>query len=817
MATSRAQPHDPFVVNSAPSQVLEANRLLELLLELDGAEREEELLRSTHGKPELEALVRRLLTYASMEDSLPDVRDSLRSAAEGAILGSGLTPGLTIGNYSLVERVGAGGHGEVWLAERKLDELVQRVAIKFLIEHQRESRSFARFRREQSILAQLNHPSIAKILDVGVTHSGRPYFAMEFVDGMPIDQWCDQHNLDIRERLTLFTHVVDAVSHAHAALILHRDIKPGNVLVDKSGFPKLLDFGIAKLLQDTSADLTEPGASPVTLGFASPEQLGGKSVSVTTDVYQLGVLLYLLVSGLRPQPSAGVSREELLQLTNFPAEPPSRQLQRLLKSRDEQAQSIAHQRRRQARQLIRDLERDVDFIVSKAIAVDPSDRYQSAAQLTDDVNSFLQGLPVRARKREWRYIALKAVYRHPAAALLGFALFASLVVFSVLISKVALDLDASRRSALLRGELSDRVLHEVVTALRELEPDLSGFEGSIARKALDRVAESNPSLFGEDPATQSQLRIILGRGYDTLWAIDKAQKQYELVLESVDSLPAAEQSRIKAQALNGLGRTHSISGDFDKAEELFKSVLAINGNSSDLEYQSIQALRGLSAIEDGRGNQSESRRMIGEALQRSDVLLGPAHPETIRLRFNTALVLIGEQALASREDIEGAQQALHTIRRLAPASIGDRHTLLLATNLLLGRSYCYLREYARCSELLREQLPIASQVLGEQSLSVLKARAEFGLALVMNGESESGLTELSDAASVFNKRWNGNGTHPVRHDFGINLAIARLAMGSEEQALAELVRFNVDQDLVTDTPELKAISEQFRERQSAPN
>ena len=300
--------------------------------------------------------------------------------------------GRNFGPYHVIELLGRGGMGSVWRAERRDGGFQQQVAIKLLASALPSEEALQRFSRERQILARLQHPNIARVLDGGSV-DGAPWFAMDLVEGVALDEYARQAVLSFEQTLRVFARVVGAVQFAHQNLIVHRDLKPSNILVDASGEPKLLDFGVAKLL-DEGIDLTLSRA-PLSMAYAAPEQIVGKTITTATDIYSLGVILYELLSGSRPHKARGNSSLALMQaITDTDPMPPSR--------------AAGPQTTRNARRLRGDL----DTIVLKCLNRDPARRYASAQALADDIEAYLQQLPIRARPESWRYRSAKFLRRH---------------------------------------------------------------------------------------------------------------------------------------------------------------------------------------------------------------------------------------------------------------------------------------------------------------------------------------------------------------------------------------------------------------------
>lgn len=346
-----------------------------------------------------------------------------------------------IGPYRILHRIGRGGMGNVYCATNEKGSVKRRVAIKVIRKGLDTEDILKRFTFEQQVLASLNHPSIAKIFDSGETADGRPYFVMEYIDGQPIDEYCDNQNLSIEQRLELFAKVCEAVQHAHVNLVVHRDIKPANILVTADGTPKLLDFGIAKITNADMARLTMatgPGVRLMTPAYASPEQVKGQSVTTLSDVYALGVLLYELLVGCPPYQIETLLEQEIIRIIceNEP-ERPSRLIDRIrtkgdtefLNNKKETVSTVAKHRGTRPDTLKRRLSGDLDDIIMMAMEKSPSRRYRSAEDFSEDVKRHVEGLPIRARRsrRRFLYVAQKHARRHPFAVLASAAAVLAIV------------------------------------------------------------------------------------------------------------------------------------------------------------------------------------------------------------------------------------------------------------------------------------------------------------------------------------------------------------------------------------------------------
>jgi serine/threonine protein kinase len=437
---------------------------------------------------ELRAEVESLLRAESAKEI--SLATAIESAASSMLEGSALL-GARLGAYRVIREIGFGGMGAVYLAERADDQYHKRVAVKVVKRGMDTAEVLARFRHERQILADLDHPYIARLVDAGTTPDGRPFFVMEHVDGRPIDVYCRDENLNLEARLRLFLRVCEAVSYAHRSLVVHRDLKPRNILVTPEGIPKLLDFGVAKLLAaERDSGLTSAGftTGPLTPEYASPEQVLGLPITTTTDVYSLGAVLFELLTGTRPRRLETGTPAELKQAIDQAVPRPSA--------------------------IVPKLNGDLDNIVLMAMRRDENRRYQSVDQLAEDIRRHLDGRPVIARQDSLAYRTGRFIRRHK------FALSAAALVFASLLGAVAISLrearqaEASRRVAERRltqmVELANRSLFDVHSAIERLPGSTA------ARRQI--VATTLQFLEGlsKDAGDDERLRYVLSAAYSKI-------------------------------------------------------------------------------------------------------------------------------------------------------------------------------------------------------------------------------------------------------------------------------------------------------------
>lgn len=518
--------------------------LLQRALDLPAAARKDFLQRSC--PEDLRSKVERLLSLSEGDETLAQEAETRAGWDPRAVLQSPLVVGMDdaarppserIGPYRLVEELGRGGMGVVYLAERADGQFDQRVALKvarsaILVTDD----ALLRFKTERQILAALEHPSIARLLDGGVTEQGLPYFVMEMVEGEPIDRYCDKRRLSLRCRLELFLDVASAVDAAHRKLVVHRDIKPSNVMVSETGAVKLLDFGIAKpldpsLFETRDVVQTQDALSVMTPAYASPEQFRGELISIESDVYQLGALLYLMLTGSRPYRTEGLPMAQVvLKICDEPVTAPSRRLIAGAGEGDDDPSVWAAARGTDQGRLQRALAGDLDTIVLKALRKEPARRYASAAALADDVRRYLDGRPVLARGDAWTYRIGKLLSRHRGAAL---ATCLGLLSAASLLSWVAVErhraADRAELSRHLGEELKDmewrfRVaqmapLHSIEEEKRRIRDRieaLSELGGAIGERAVGPVAYAvgrGHLLLGEPRRAVDHLRAAHDSDY----------------------------------------------------------------------------------------------------------------------------------------------------------------------------------------------------------------------------------------------------------------------------------------------------------------
>ncbi len=682
---------------------------------------------------------------------------------EGAVLAPGLAQaqplaGQVLGAYRLVSLIGQGGMGSVWLAERCDGRFEGRAAVKLLNVGLMGPEGKGRFRREGTLLARVRHPSIAHLVDAGVSEAGQPYLVLEYVDGKRIDQYCDEHSLGVEARLRLFLDVLEAVAHAHANLVVHRDIKPANVLVSTDGQVKLLDFGIAKLIQRDSTwgandpagsrSITLDGKTALTPEFAAPEQLSGGDVTTATDVYALGVLLYVMLSGQHPAGRALQSPATLIKAI-VDTEPP-RVSDAVVAATEPQEELTRHASRcgTTPGRLRRALRGDLDTIVAKALKKAPAERYGSVSAFAEDVSRLLRQEPISARPDSIWYRAHRFVQRHATAV----AASAGVVL---LVAGLTADhtrrLAAERDRAQREADKAAKVSEALTALLIGADPiaTSSTREGLTVRRLLDAGAERVQNGLRGEPEAEAEIFTVLGRIYRRFGMYDKAQQLLEQATASAQVVFGAEHVRV-AQALNDLGALLTERGDYATAEQYLQRALAmrrkllgsehadvavtlvelgrvyqdlgLGGRSEPLQREALAirrkvlgeedretavSLSGLASVMRLNGDLDSAELLLWHTLELNRKTRGEGNPNTGTTLHDLGLIA------AQRGDYASAQSLFEQAMETHRASLGDQHPYQATTLNNLAHIWSAQGQYDRAASALTEALDMALPVLGK--------------------------------------------------------------------------------------------------------
>ncbi len=730
-------------VPTPPQRWEEIDQLLSAALERPAAEREAFVAKAAGDDTELCREVLALLqSSAEAEAVLGESATSFAAPLLTALRSDSgddewtRAAGERLGPYRILEEIGRGGMGAVYLADRADEDFEQRVAIKLVKRGMDTDEVLRRFRYERQILASLEHPNIARLYDGGMSHDGRPYLVMEYIEGRPITAYCDAHRLGVDARVALFRTVCQAVQYAHQKLVVHRDIKPSNILVTEQGSVKLLDFGIAKLLGGEalpSAPLTRPEVRLLTPEYASPEQFRGTPVTTASDVYALGVVLYELLTGRRPLRPEGEREPER----------PSAVVAR----RDEQATGVAEGWGTTVDRLQRRLRGDLDTITLKALAPEPERRYHSVEQFLEDVRRHVEGLPVAARPATVAYRARKYVGRHRVGVVMG-TTFALLIATLVLLhnaritrerNRAQLEADKARASVefmveLFEGADPDRALGDTLTVFELLERGAAQMEHGLVRQPAVRAAIQNVlgTLYAKLgdykralPLLEGALatrRKVYGAEHEEITQVqrdlaDLLSKQGEYA--AADSLfrraLASERKRSGSESpslaaiLNQWGHMLAYSGKYEEAKPLFQEALGILSNSHGDHRREMAASKyGLATLHFRAGEYDQAEPLFREVLATRRELYGDLHNQVI-----DALEDLGN-TLHEKGDFPAAEHLLREALEKRQKLFGPDHPAVSTALNNLALVPSALGDYGRADSMLRASLAIVEKHVGRE-------------------------------------------------------------------------------------------------------
>jgi serine/threonine-protein kinase len=681
---------------SATARLLAAlEPLLDEALDLAPADRAAWLAELRARTPDLAHEIETLL---AAEDGL-DARGFLSGGATAEL--SRPLPSLAgrrLGAYTLERPLGQGGMGSVWLARRSDGRYEGTAAVKLLNLALLDPVGSERFRREGTALASLAHPNIARLGDAGVTDDGQPYLVLEHVEGRPIDVYCDEERLSPERRIALFLQVLGAVAHAHANLIVHRDLKPANILVTRDGTVKLLDFGIAKLLVDGAASgtetptLTEVAGGALTPQYAAPEQVSGGRVTTATDVYALGVLLYLLLAGRHPTGDGSRSAAEHLKAI-VDTEPP--RLSVAATNAAARATSLDQMRRLYAG--------DLDNIVAKALKKNPDERYASVGAFADDLRRYMNHEPVRARPDSVRYRAGKFVRRNR----IGVAVGAVGVLALVLAAARERQLRGRAEGEARKAVAVEQFLLSVFGAADPFAAPETKAADVTARALLDRGARRIDTALTAQPEVRADLREALGRVYDNLGLYDSAAAQLRRSLAERRALHGARHPDV-AQAMDRLGVVLTKQDRFADADTLLRGALEQRrrhyGNQNDTTAESIEHLADLLRL---RSDLAAAEPLYREALAIRRAVHGADDPSVASTQIQLAELLVAKGAYDTAAALFRGALAIR-VRRL-----GEDHPLTGEALQTLAGAEEHLGHYDEAERLYRRALAAQRKTLGE--------------------------------------------------------------------------------------------------------
>jgi serine/threonine protein kinase len=720
---------------------LKVEAALNAALELEPVRRREFLDQMGASTPELRREVESLLVCEEKADSFlaaPAIAFSSDFFDDDEGVDS--RAGQTIGHYRILREIGRGGMGAVFLGVRADAQYQKRVAIKLVRRGMDSDDILRRFRNERQILASLDHPNIARLLDGGTTDDGLPYLVMEYVEGTPVTKYCDRQHLTTNERLELFRTICAAVQHAHQNLVVHRDLKPSNILITSDGTPKLLDFGIAKVLNPelsaTSIENTRTELRVLTPDYASPEQLRGEQLTTASDVYSLGVVLYELLTGHHPYRATKAPPHELARiiLDQEPTKPSTAvgHTEKVARGDTEPEititpETVSRVRDTQPDKLRRRLAGDLDNIVLMALRKEPRRRYESASQLAADIGRHMDGLPVIARKDTFKYRATKFVRRNR----LGVA--AAVVILLSLLSGIAVSLWQVKRvneQAKIAAHERDRARVEAAKAERInaflqgvlgfsnrgwLSPNPQRNREATITDALNEASRRAETELADQPEVLAAVLFSLGQSYiGQQNKLDVAEQHLRKSLE-IRRRVLGSLHQDTATSMSALGEFLVGMGKFDEAESLGREAVAVFRRARQTGVVNSQgfaiSLNTVGTALISKGDAAGGEQFMREALEASANFTGVARAGRGIMYSNLSV------ALGNQGDIDGAiaalQMSLEEYRRVP----GDRQGLEVGMTLGNLASFLIIRgDYAEAEPLLRESLDIHQKVMDGKHL-----------------------------------------------------------------------------------------------------
>ena len=664
--------------------------------------------------------------------------------------------GKVVGNYKLTSVLGHGGTGTVYLAERSDRQYSAQVAVKIVDGATVHGDLGMRFRAERQILASLNHPNIARLVDAGDTDDGQPFLIMEYVHGEPVDRYCDRQQLDLHRRLELFLEVCSAVQYAHQNLIIHRDLKPANILVTTDGKAKLLDFGIAKLL-DVSASsaaalaLTRMNDRLLTPEYASPEQILGRMVTTASDVYALGVVLYELLTGLRPYvvPASASQLELERSICITDPQRPSAVVRRAIEAGPVDGQSniaaIALARGLSPDRLHRRLIGDIDAIIMRALRKEPEHRYGSIEQFANDIRRYLNREPVQARQGNWFYYSQRFVRRHAIGVSAGATFVALILAFGVTMSIQRERIAEERDRATQESDRAERVSEFMLGVFAAAEPFTSEGREITATELLDQAARSIQADLAEQPEVRARLMESIGKAYRRQGQPERAVVHFEesLLIRERAQLPRdAQTGSILTEmsiALRQVGRLE------DANEKLTEALEVLRTAGAERTLQGAQLLATLGQLELSRGDPKRAHDYLTRALEQAKEIAGP--------RDSLVAMILTDISSARSwiDDIDGAERAAREAVSIYRETIPERHPDRVMADYLLARILNLQGKTEEAAHLFEQALISQRLLFGKESTRAGDTMTELAQVRLHQDRVEEATTLMAEALEISRK------------------------------------------------------------------
>ncbi|HMN44943.1 MAG TPA: serine/threonine-protein kinase [Povalibacter sp.] len=719
-----------------------------------------------------ETLLSRVLLVLSEDD--PAAWDDLEGEAPTGIAVEPIE-GQRLGPYRIVRKLGSGGMGDVYLAERADEEYQQRVAIKLVRAGAFTPQIQGRLRTERQILAKLQHPNIARLLDGGRAPDGTPYLVMEYIEGDPIDVYCDQRRLTLNERIALVRTVCAAVHYAHQNLIVHRDLKPSNILITPVGEVKLLDFGIAKLLDTRHSAhtlaVTHMDYRVMTPAHASPEQVRGDTITTASDIYVLGVLLFELLSGRKPFQLIGSRLTDMERIICEQEPPlPSAMIERARQESPDVLASIVACRSTTASRLQRELRGDLDNIVLMAMRKNPLRRYRSAEQLSADLEHHLNGEPVEATRDSWLYRTRKFVARHTLPVVASAIAVLLLATFAVITFIQARHLARERDVVAAERSRAEQVSSFLVELFQLSDPSKSRGNQVTARELLDIGARRVNIGLADQPETRATLLGTIGRVYSSLGLYPDSVGLLEEALKSRIAIHGPEHEEV-AEAMVALGSVLCEQGKLDECERQLSGALAMQ-----------QKLKGPTAVDIAptllayaKLSQQRGALDVAEKYYEQSLALYRRNGQE---RSTEAASTMNEMAglYVYRSDFAKAETLYRAALDIDRQTLGQDHPQVAMHVHDIAVALQMQGKLPEAEPLYAESTQMLRRILGPTHPTTLDALANYGRYLRRTGDLERAEQVLNDV--LVNDRTARGAQHPfVGHDL-VSIANVRLDRGN---------------------------------------
>ena len=765
-------------------------------VELSGEERED-FLNSACQDPEIKKeIISLLLSHDKSENFLEDPTITPEQISDN----NTFFIGKTFGRYKIENLIARGGMGLVYLGLRD-DEVKQKAAVKIINPGVASETVIKRFQNERQTLANLNHPNISRLLDGGITDDGIQYLVMEYIDGIPIDEYCDQNKLNIGERLNLFLKVASIVQYAHQNLVVHRDLKPNNILITQDGEPKLLDFGIAKILTSEGKEnetLTHKGMWNLTPEFASPEQIKGETITTSSDVYSLGIILYRLLTGHNPYRIKSLIHSDISKIiTQTEPTKPSEIIYKTVEniSGEERTEinpeSISKTREGNVDKLHKKLIGDLDNIVSMAIRKEADRRYTSVDHFAEDIRSYLDDKPVKAHKDSFSYRSKKFIRRNKIAVISAAIIF---IIINTGLGGILWQAHLAaieRDNATLEADKANRIKSFLLDMISAPDPMKEGSEVKVI-DVLQKASGKLTSKLVDHPQIEAEIRTMLGNTYQNLGIYDSAEVEIAKALELNKKL-FGEKSVETAMSLKDLGLVYHYEGDYEKTEKYYKNSLEmLRSIETEPSFETALVLDIYGTLMTDIGDYEKAEGLTEEALKISEAIKGPDDSEVAQIKNNLAtsynylgkldkadslyrealrvfrknygnyhiqvsrvinnLAFINIFKKEHRKALPLLEESLNIKRKV----LGEGHPDLILAYSNLGSTYYNVGEYDDAEKYMKASIDVALKNFDEDNINISRSYMWYGRVLEANGKLDDGIYYLRKAYLIREKEFGEN-------------------------------------------------------------